>query len=484
MNLFSEQLRAFISQKNASISQMAAFCGIDRSSMYKIVHGTRRPGSDALVRQIALFLKLSPEESGILQEKYLILQNGQETYQRQKGIHAFMQTCFDDGPLPVPYNIEELFSFSLSDHQDSSMALRGKETILNVYGIILQKEMERENGLIRIRMQPEDRFMDLLLALRCFRRKENGFRIQHIMSLDGSSLSEESTGVNLALIHAALPVCKAYLGYELYYFHSNLRTEQQSFSFFPYIVITGDYALQISRDLRFAILHNLPETVFFCAEMFSRVLSSCINMTAHVRDYRDLLFFGKQRNAGRGPVLLDMFPCMSFCLTPDLIDRYMIRELPERSLLLSTFLDVIEQDREYVTSSPALILTSERGLRTFLETGLLPGYPSELYEPIRPDDRILLLQRYREIVRMRSITFRIIRENFANTSSGSSVWMDDHCAYFLFQDRQLHHKYLFLRDPGILASLHSFFRNIREDLCLSQAQSLEILDRLLREASE
>ena len=85
---------------------------------------------------------------------------------------------------------------------------------------------------------------------------------------------------------------------------------------------------------------------------------------------------------------------------------------------------------------------------------------------------------------MRSVTFRIIRENFANTSSGSSVWMDDHCAYFLFQDRQLHHKYLLLRDPGILASLHSFFRNIREDLCLSQAQSLEILDRLLREASE
>lgn len=483
MNLFSEQLRSFISQKNASISQMAVFCGIDRSSMYKIAHGTRRPGSDALVRQIALFLKLSPEESSILHEKYLILQTGQENYRRQKGIHAFLQTCFDDGPVPVPYDIEELFSFSLSDHQESSMALQGAETILSVYGIIIQKEMERENGLIRIRMQPEDRFMDLLLALHSFRRQENGTRIQHVMSLDGSSLGEESSVVNLSLIHAVLPVCKAYPGYDLYYFHTNLRTEQQSYSFLPYVVITGDYVLQISRDLRFAILHNLPQIVSFCTGMFSRVLSSCINMTAHVRDYRDLLFFGKQRSAGRGPVLLDMFPCMSYCLNTELIDRYMTRDLPDRSFLLRTFQQIVQQDREYVTSSPAIILTSERGLRAFLETGLLPEYPSELYEPVQPADRILLLERYREIAHMRTVTFRILKDSFANTSSGSSIWMDDHCAYFLFADRQQHHKYLFIRDPGILSSLHSFFRNLREDLCLSRAESLEVLDGLLREAA-
>ena len=483
MNLFSEQLRSFISQKNASISQMAVFCGIDRSSMYKIVHGTRRPASDALVRQIALFLKLSPEECDILHEKYLILQNGQENYRRQKGIHAFLQTCFDDVPASVPYDIEELFSFSLSQPQESSLALRGTEMILNVYGIIIQKEMERENGLVRIRMQPEDRFMDLLLTLHSFRRQENGFRIQHIMSLDGSSLDEESSTVNLALIHAALPVCKACLGYDLYYFHTNLRTEQQTFSFLPYVVITTDYALQISVDLRFAILHSLPEVVSFWGEMFSRNLSSCVNMTAPVRDYRDLLFFGKQRDAARGPVLLDMFPCVSFCLTPELIDRYVIRNLPDRSPLLRAFQEVVQQDREYVTSSPATILTSERGIRAFLETGLLPAYPSELYEPIRPADRILLLQRYREIAHMRSVTFRILKDSFANTSSASSAWMDDHCAYFLFADRQQHYKYLFIRDPGILSALQSFFRNLREDLCLSRAESLEVLDGLLRHTS-
>ena len=66
MNEFSQYLSSLIAQKNAAITQMAAFCGVDRSTMYKIVHGTRKPASEELIHEISCFLKLTPTESDLL----------------------------------------------------------------------------------------------------------------------------------------------------------------------------------------------------------------------------------------------------------------------------------------------------------------------------------------------------------------------------------------------------------------------------------
>ena len=76
MNVFSRHLSSIVLRKEINITQMAAFCKIDRSSMYKIIHGTRKPSSESLVELISLYLKLTPEESSLLMENYRIVQMG------------------------------------------------------------------------------------------------------------------------------------------------------------------------------------------------------------------------------------------------------------------------------------------------------------------------------------------------------------------------------------------------------------------------
>ena len=60
MSKFSQLLSQYIQEKNVRIYSLAEYCGIDRSLMYKIVHGKRTPGSASAVDKIADYLHLTP----------------------------------------------------------------------------------------------------------------------------------------------------------------------------------------------------------------------------------------------------------------------------------------------------------------------------------------------------------------------------------------------------------------------------------------
>ena len=76
MNPFSQLLSSYVNASNVNVSKMASYCEIDRSSMYKILQGTRKPGTLDLVVRISHYLNLSPEQTELLTEQYEILQIG------------------------------------------------------------------------------------------------------------------------------------------------------------------------------------------------------------------------------------------------------------------------------------------------------------------------------------------------------------------------------------------------------------------------
>ncbi|MDO5132337.1 MAG: helix-turn-helix transcriptional regulator [Eubacteriales bacterium] len=485
MNPFSQQLSSFVAMKNVSIAQMASFCGVDRSSMSKIVHGTRKPSSDELVQQIANFLKLTPEESSLLMEKYQIMQVGLENYRRRKGIHAFLQTCLESDN-PVPHSAFKTSFYSLPSLQDSgtdSVILHGTGTIFSAYGYIAQLEMQRENGLLRVRIQPEERFIDFTQALRTSTDIADGFRFQQIIALDEGSALEDNVTFNLRLIHTMVRICKHISNYDIFYYHANVHTGKVTFSFLPYAIISRDYAMQISEDLRFAIVHRKPETVSFFMEIFANLRSACLPMTQSVRDYRDLLYNAKRKLSGHSAISFQMYPCVNCLLTEDLLQDYISEELPNRSFIIRASLEIIERKNEYLDSSSVSTLVSEKGLLRFLENGKMPEYSSALYRLPDPAVRIRLLRKYRDLIRQKSLTFHIVKEAFGNTASETSFWIDDSCAYILLADNPEKRNYLYIRDPEILSSLRDFFSHLPNHLAYSEEESMEILCRILDEHS-
>ena len=56
MSEFSQLLSEYVHTKNIRIYSLAEYCGIDRSLMYKIIHGKRTPSSLKTVDQNCRYL--------------------------------------------------------------------------------------------------------------------------------------------------------------------------------------------------------------------------------------------------------------------------------------------------------------------------------------------------------------------------------------------------------------------------------------------
>ena len=84
MSVFSDLLGHHIAAKGIKSYEMAQYCGIERSLMYKIIKGTRPVTSMDTVLLIAEFLRLTPSERTDFVESYKISMDGFENYYRRK----------------------------------------------------------------------------------------------------------------------------------------------------------------------------------------------------------------------------------------------------------------------------------------------------------------------------------------------------------------------------------------------------------------
>ena len=91
MSIFSNKLKKYVEQKNMPVYALAKGCDIDRSVMYKIVHGTRGTSSKQVVERIARVLELTPHEKNQLLEAWRITAVGEHIYFERKIITEFIE---------------------------------------------------------------------------------------------------------------------------------------------------------------------------------------------------------------------------------------------------------------------------------------------------------------------------------------------------------------------------------------------------------
>lgn len=91
MSEFSELLSQHIHNKNIKTYPLAQYCGLDRSNMYKIIKGQRKPTSIEMVANMCRFMQLSPNETKEMQEAYMITLIGPENYYRRKNTKLFFE---------------------------------------------------------------------------------------------------------------------------------------------------------------------------------------------------------------------------------------------------------------------------------------------------------------------------------------------------------------------------------------------------------
>ena len=68
MSEFSELLSFLVKSRDINVSALTSYCGLDRSTMYKLINGKRNPASKDQVRKMSEFMNLNPLESQELME--------------------------------------------------------------------------------------------------------------------------------------------------------------------------------------------------------------------------------------------------------------------------------------------------------------------------------------------------------------------------------------------------------------------------------
>ncbi len=62
MSEFSNILSQFIHTKNIKVYPLSKYCDFDRSTIYKIINGKRKPPSPDVIDKMAEFMHLTPTE--------------------------------------------------------------------------------------------------------------------------------------------------------------------------------------------------------------------------------------------------------------------------------------------------------------------------------------------------------------------------------------------------------------------------------------
>ena len=83
---FATLLSEHIHNKNIKTYALAQYCNLDRSNMYKIIKGQRKPSSLEMVEKMCKFMHLSPSEQADMEESYHIALIGRENYYRRKAV--------------------------------------------------------------------------------------------------------------------------------------------------------------------------------------------------------------------------------------------------------------------------------------------------------------------------------------------------------------------------------------------------------------
>ena len=202
MSIFSDLLGKHIAAKAIKSNEMAQFCGIERSFMYKIIKGTRHVANMDTVLLMAEYLRLTPSERNDFIESYKISVDGLENYYRRKSILELFENFkkyseIYSTPTPAP--------LSCFPDTPGVSTITGQNEINHQLFYILFLESRTNDPQIRLLIQPDSDFLMNLLPTLGYENKN--LSISHIICFNSSDqLTINKKNYNLTCLKKILPV--------------------------------------------------------------------------------------------------------------------------------------------------------------------------------------------------------------------------------------------------------------------------------------
>ncbi len=389
MSRFSDQLQDLIKERDVKIYTLAAVSGIDRTFIHKMLKGERVPADDSVVQSLATSLLLTPSETEALMQSYRISKMGEWHYVHRKFIKDSFN-LFDKLSAENNISVNTDYHHQI-DVRPGNTSVYGSLEINNVVKAVIEMEASKQNGKIQIVAQPEYSFLFEYLALAGINRHD--LTIDHIVCLESSA--KDNSLYNLNCLRVAMPVLVAGCKYNPMCYYDNISSHFGTTSIMPYMILTSEYAVNISYDISFATVSNFRQYIELYSQIFKSIMQKTMPMVTVLRSHIEYLTYFKTVMAsfGHADHHLTYAPCLLYFITEEMLHKYLNEPLPQHKTIFVTIKQCLKELNQTLESSPVqTIYFSEDGLDEFLRTGRIFEVPKNCYSPFDPVDRYRLLE--------------------------------------------------------------------------------------------
>lgn len=476
--MFSKILSEYIKSKNIKTNLLAQYCGVDRSNMYKLISGKRNPGSEELVHKMADYMRLTPTECRELVEAYRITVTGYETYYRRKTIQDFIGNF--SGKMDDIADISSFFSNDLNPEQFSdNRSISGRTKLYHTIYTIMALESQKEHGHIKLLFQPDsDDFMEILASIS---KNKPNLKIDHIICLNNTDkITSDKRDYNLCCLQKIIPMYYTCLcDYTPFCYYDSINSHNSNFNLLSSLVITSEYAITFSPQLKYGILFICKNTLQKFQSIFDDLKAETTPVVCKIDsvftqfDYLDNLDIGEKTGYS-----YQMEPCLIPLIPLSFPEKYLSRALPGRDQFVLSVKQYIRQKSEIVKTVSTHFMFTEAGVMHFLKTGRIFELPDAVYNPIEYSDRVLAVRTL--VNACKNEKYRMLRPDTPVSLSSLCIYVTAHSGYLLFSSADGNLVYLNLEEPSLLFAFYDYLSTLNEDFFYSADETVSRLLHLIK----
>lgn len=478
MSIFSYVLSKHVHQKNIKTYALAQYCGLDRSNMYKIINGKRKPSSVKIVNKMAKFMHLSPAEEEEFQQAYQITLEGYDNYYRRKNVLSFFEEF-----VMTPALFASISYCPELSSTDKEIILNSQTEVTQAIFHILSSEITgKENPSVRLFIQPDSSFLMNLISVES--QNNVNIHIDHILCLNNNSqTTDEQKNYNLNCLKQILPLYGRYQNYNCFYFYDDIESHTGTFSLFPHMIITSRHVCLLSA--------NMKNGCVFCSDsalkMFNNIFDSykmiCTPLLKHINNISEQLTYVKELiTKDIKGYAFQMTPCLTPFLTTAMLKKYLIPGIPDLEQVCKDFAEYQVQISPLYEQKRLINFFSFDGIRQFMKTGRSDEYPKAVCHSFEMSDRIMLVKKLIQVCKKEQIF--MLKKNIGNLEHELFLFISQQNGYLMFRSPYTDIPvYLTIEEPGLIFTFYDFCENLNKEMFYSPSEAEELLQQLIKDMS-
>ena len=450
MSKFSEKCKELLAANGSNVYRLSLSASLERTSLQRMVTGKRLPNQE-FVTAFCRALRIPLSKENELMELYKMESMGESAYKSQRTIlHLFKH-------LADLEKSNHQTTCSIADQGDlvllSNVSNQSYDTELLLQFILKKAFRADENAPVYTNLPGTCTLLSHYLHLLAPQYKK---RITLKQSIP-FHISDSATYENLETLSQILPLYFSNkIDYEPYYYYSTLSTNEQSALLFPYYIITSDYVLQLSGDLKKGILHSDSVIVQHYMNEFLDKLAHATLLIQHTDSLREATHL--YTSLAASSQINEMYSLGGLCQT-ELLSPVEFAEMAQK--YAGEYMDLFGEYMGFVKqlcNSKQHIFTPYNSVKNFCSTGQCSGTLSVLFPPFDPEMRLQGLKNFASNLETTDIS--ILSENFVYPNSIVMELYNHRILHIIHVGENLEISFIAIRESSICEAFETFFQSL------------------------